>query len=776
MGLGLNIGLNALTTAQQSLDTIGHNIANANTPGYSRQRLSLSTETGVFSGGLRLGAGVRADDLIRSSDLFVQRHMVRQHSSLELVMSRRTAYGDIESLLAEPGGVGLGLAFNTMFERATDLVADPSEPLLRTGFSESALAFTERFRDLAGRLGDISLTASEQAAGMAKEINALGQKIAELNVEIASNEAGGRISADLRDRRDEALQELAKFADITYLESASGTMQVQLSGQMFVGSGGASEITTSPAEGGGANFYIEGVGEPIPVRSGKVGGMSEVVGEIMPEFIEKLDALAREIILGMNREHTTGVPSEGGHTLLRGTSKITDIDGDGDLLDGVLSQLDIPFEISDGELYVHVQKVGSDNLQTYKIEIDAQNETLGDFMDKLDAVPGLSVRLDTGGHVEVRAHSDYMFDFSRRMDAHPDNAGSFGGTQASLSSSVEGPFTITVGDDLDLVGSAGAFTVTLDPASYANPNSVTAQELVDSLNADPQMNAQGMRAVRSGDRVVLQSLAEGSAASFSVTGGSLATELGFALGAVNGQDLGVEVEFSGSYSGSENERWELTAVNNGTIGTTAGLQVEVHDENGELVTTLEVGADYQPGEALEVRDGVFVSFSFGDISASDGDSLVQNVIADSDTSDVLVGLGIGSLLTGHDSATINVREDLLVHPSRLALSTTGVSGDAGTVEGWLDFENQHIETIDSSVSSYYASLVAGIGYDAQAAEDSLEVETIVMSSLEIKRDQVSGVNVDEELVSMIQFEQAYSAAAQYIQVVRQLGEELMRII
>src|SRR5262245_66413539 len=101
--IGLNTGLSALLSARYMLDTIGHNIANANTPGYSRQRVQLGSASPLQLGQLLLGTGVDAGRVQRSVDELLQRRIHGQHSLMGSLSTQQSGLASFESLFAEPG-------------------------------------------------------------------------------------------------------------------------------------------------------------------------------------------------------------------------------------------------------------------------------------------------------------------------------------------------------------------------------------------------------------------------------------------------------------------------------------------------------------------------------------------------------------------------------------------------------------------------------------------------------------------------------------------------
>src|SRR5262245_30912385 len=150
--IGLNTGLKALLASRYMLDTIGHNIANANTPGYSRQRVQLGGSLPVQLGNLLLGAGVDAGRVQRSVDELLGRRIQAQRSVAGSLAIQRGGLGEIEALVAEPGENGLGSLLDGFFASVSQLSTAPADPILRTGVVQSSDALTARFRELARSL------------------------------------------------------------------------------------------------------------------------------------------------------------------------------------------------------------------------------------------------------------------------------------------------------------------------------------------------------------------------------------------------------------------------------------------------------------------------------------------------------------------------------------------------------------------------------------------------------------------------------------------------
>jgi flagellar hook-associated protein 1 FlgK len=324
----------------------------------------------------------------------------------------------------------------------------------------------------------------------------------------------------------------------------------------------------------------------------------------------------------------------------------------------------------------------------------------------------------------------------------------------------------------------GPLSIQFAAGDFADISAATPEEIVAVINADGAAIANNLRAVAVGDQVFLQTAAGGAGESFSIQGGAAAAALGWAGGTVvSGSDLSATVVVGGSYTGAANDLLTFRPTMDGTVGDTDGLQIEVTDSNGVVVTTLDVGADYTPGTELGLGNGLTVSFGYGDLSATQNDAFVEHVIADSDTSDVLVALGLNSLLTGSSASDIALRADIDADPAALAASATGAAGDNGILLGLISLQNRSLGELDgATLGAAYGDMVGNVGFDIGSAQNAWGVEQFLANSLATRREQVSGVNLDEEMVRMIQFEQAFGIASQFIQVVNDINDEILSLV
>lgn len=775
--LGLDIGLRALLTSQAALDTAGHNITNANTPGYSRQTLDVSSATGVRIRNLLLGAGVQADTVRRTMDELVHQRLVLQTSSLARLDARLDVLSQAEGLFGS-ADTGISARIRDFFAGLSTLSTAPEDPALRGSAVQSAGAVAREFNELAGGFTGLASDTLARLDARVGEFNALAERIHELNRQIVSTEGSGVSANDLRDQRDQAVRALAELVDARAISDPHGSVRVLVGGSLLVSSAGASELSLAKEPDGSVHLELAGSSRELEISGGAIGGLLQGYRSTLPQLSAELDALARQWIFETNRAHSTGVGLDGPFRRLDSAYAFQDQDGDGSVTDELLANSGLPFDARSGELTVNVTDLATGAVEKHVIAIDAAQTTVGDLLAELDGLAHLTASLDGQERMQVYAAPGYGFDFSARLDPDPDAVGSFGGGKASLGSGAAGPFALADGDTLDLVGPAGPFTLTFDAADFAQIGQASAAEIAAVINADPNAQANGIAAAEVGGRLFLQTAGSGAGESFTVASGSVLGAFGWsAATTVTGSDVAASVAIGGSYTGAANDQWTFVPSQDGVVGTTPGLQIHVFDSSGARIATLDVGAGYVPGDELAVTEGVTLRIGFGTLSASENDAFALDVQADSDTADLLPALGLNALFTGTDAASMELRADIAADPDLLAASATGASGDAQTLLALLALDEQPVPALGgATLSSSFADLMAGVGLEIGDAQSTRETEDFLLQSLQARRDEVSGVNIDEELVQIMAAEQAYSAASQFIRVQVQVTDELLSIL
>jgi flagellar hook-associated protein FlgK len=782
-GFGLGAGLRALTAARLGMQTAGNNVANANTAGYSRQRVELAASMpfGV-NGSYQIGSGVDVLGITRITDQGLETRLAMQLGMVGAAELEHSRYSAIEGILGEPDG-GLSGSLANLFGAVGRLGTDPADRALRGGVVQAGTQLSQGFRLASQRLDSLAGGTFDEVRGLVRKVNGHADAVARLNNQIISAEASGAAANDLRDTRAQHVRELGKLLDARTIERSSGSLDVLVGGSLLVAGDRASGLNVGKDGNNRTKITVGSSAAPTQIREGRIASLLRQESTSLPGITDRLDQLARSTILEWNRLHSTGMPSSGPFGSL--TSAYGAIDGDGDGMSGdeFLSQSGFQFDVQQGDLYVAVTDKATGSMQRTRLRIDPNTMTLQDVASRISGIDHLSASVDPAGRLRISADSGYGFDFSPRVDQDPDGLGTFGGTSPTIGTQNAGPFdlsgqtfpvsfTVTTGSATSPTNT----TVTLDVADFVNSSAVTAEELAAAINSD--LGSAGS-AIAVGGRLVIKS-SQGSSASqltlANVGAGTALGALGLSTTTAIGRDHAVEIRAEGTYTGSQNQQFTFVPQSDGLIGQTPDLRVRVLDGAGNLVTTLNIGRGYEPGSALDLGNGIQVSFGAGAISATDGQAFSMDALADSDTSDILVALGMNAFFLGSTAADIAVNPDLLATPDRLAAGIGTADGDAGNLNRLLGLRGLDLDDLEANtLEDFYADLVGDVGFRAAASTSDLTAQTQLMQQLEAERESLSGVNLDEETVDLMRFQQSYEAAARFISVVQQMTDTLINL-
>jgi len=232
---GLNIALQGLMAQRMALDVSAHNVANANTDGYSRQEalmqatppFTVPTANRLVEAG-QLGTGVQVSQVRRLRDDFLDYQIRGQLSALGGWQTLQDTLSQIEALVNEPSDTGLAVALSNMWAAWQDLSANPDSYAARAVVVQSSSVLADALRTGSAQLSQLRDQVGQAITMKVSDMNTWLQQIASLNDQIVKVQAAGDQPNDLRDQRDLLLDRLAQAARITYQEQADGSVKVWL--------------------------------------------------------------------------------------------------------------------------------------------------------------------------------------------------------------------------------------------------------------------------------------------------------------------------------------------------------------------------------------------------------------------------------------------------------------------------------------------------------------------------------------------------------------------
>lgn len=354
----LEIGIRAVRTQRQALHVIGHNIANVNTPGFSRQRAVLTTTLPQGE----MGTGVKVESVDRIRDEVVDFYIRSENPKLNKWKAKLKNLEEMEILFNEPSDNSIGKILNDFWDSWSDLANNPENGAARANVREQGEAICDAFRTLYQNLRDLQEKIDEEIKTDVDHLNSIINQIADLNKEIEKVELGGRAHAnDLRDKRDLLLDELSELTGFEYEEMKDGTIRIGVHGQLLVSKGVVSPFIAEAGENGFLEVKWEDSGERVAITTGKLKGLMEIRDEVIPRFLSGLDSLASTLIDEVNTLHRQGMG-------LDGTSKVEGWKDFSGSLDS-----DGSFEING----VNIQVAAGDDLDAIIAKINAEKDTTG---------------------------------------------------------------------------------------------------------------------------------------------------------------------------------------------------------------------------------------------------------------------------------------------------------------------------------------------------------------------------------------------------------------
>lgn len=307
---GIETASRALRAFQQSLDTTGHNIANVNTKGYSRQVTQLvNTVPSQEVAGklLNIGTGVAVNQINRIRDQFLESRRHTASGEQGKSEGNLSSLERVQSLFLDTQGVGISGSLDKFFNAWSALGADPTNTSLRYQILSAGRELTTKFSSLNAEINGLDANIGKQITQTLSDIQSKANRIAELNIEIKKNIAQGGSPNDLMDERDEAINSLAQLVDIKTHAASDGTLGVFVGNFTLVDQVGARTFPATP--NAAANSVNDG-NMDWAIQGGRLRGLFDSRNHL-DRLSDDLDVLANTIRDQFNAVHSTGFTSTG---------------------------------------------------------------------------------------------------------------------------------------------------------------------------------------------------------------------------------------------------------------------------------------------------------------------------------------------------------------------------------------------------------------------------------------------------------------------------------
>ncbi|PCJ59671.1 MAG: flagellar hook-associated protein FlgK [Planctomycetota bacterium] len=476
------IGLSGLRSNLAAIETVGHNIANANTEGYSRQRVNLTPRKADVNGSFTTGRGVKVATIERISDSFLEGRVRKETSLLNNLTQNANTMKEVEFVLNELSDEDLSSKLNDFFNATQDFANNVDDNSTRVSLLEQGESLASELRRLHGTLSQVQSSLDSNLGLEVQNANAIISEIANLNANIIQIEAGGfgtTVANDLRDKRDVSLTKLSKIMALEVVEESNGAALVSSAGQVLVAQGVANNLEASQVEiNGNIKNRIQFInGISFEIKGGRLESFVESRDVTIEGFKDGFNLLAGQLIFSLNQIHSTGRGTEG---LEKTVSEHHVFDPNLALNKtgySISNNKEI-FQIKNGSFDIVIEDTSTQVERRFTINVDlngiGKETTMNDIVNQLNIVPNIKAEINSQKKLVIEtnnSNSRFRFDedssnFLATMGIHS----FFSGTDAA---------TIKVNEDLKKTPSllSGA----LSTKEGDNSNAVKITQLRDQL-------------------------------------------------------------------------------------------------------------------------------------------------------------------------------------------------------------------------------------------------------------------------------------------------------
>jgi len=413
----LNIAASSLKTQQKAMDVVSHNIANVNTPGYSRQTADLATIASEKIGGLNLGRGVGIMNVRRVVDPIIAQAQLNNNAQLAYWNTTHTGLSSVENVFGSLQSTGLASALDGFFLSWKQLANNPQDHGQKLNVRAKSSVLVDSLNNMKQQISTVQTNTDANIDQSIIKTNQILDNIASLTVQINRQEAGNQgvigQANDLRDQRDQAVRDLSAQIPVQQVNTADGGLLLQtLGGELLVQDGNARHLARgSSVTGTFASIVMQDNSTPIDqsLQGGQLGGMINLRDNKMGTYIQKIDSIAANLIFSTNQIHanTASTSHQSALTSEQTVNPAIALDAAGQLA---------PFaaQIKTGTFKLHVyDSTGAATPQGgTTIAVTAGVTTMNDIVNAITAVSGTTAAIDATGHLSITATGTNTFSLS----------------------------------------------------------------------------------------------------------------------------------------------------------------------------------------------------------------------------------------------------------------------------------------------------------------------------------------------------------------------------
>ena len=720
--------LSGLNVAQRGLATVGHNIANVDTPGYSRQRVDQVARVPQFTGAGYVGQGAQIAGVERVYDSFVNSQIRTSQATASRLDTLHDLSSGVDRLLGDPSG-SLAPAMQEFFGAVQDATVDPSSIAARQALLSGAEGLVERMIALDQRLETQTRTLEQRMESVIGEVNVIAANVAEMNQRIveAEGRAGGKPANDLRDQRDELIRQLAERIDIQATEQRNGIVNVSVAkGQLLVAgsTAGTLSLTDGAYDPSRRDVGLTAAGNTViiseQIAGGELGGMLQFRGQVLEPARNAVGRIAVGITEDVNTLHRLGQ----------------------DLEDQPGGDLFRPLAASAASVFSHS---GNTSATPATLEVginDSASLTTSDYVLSLNGTSYDLLRLSDGATTTLAAFPGGIAEVDgMRLQI---TAGAMADGDSFLIAPTRfaiGEMDVAVTDPRDLALAAPVRTVT----GAANIGTASISEA--TVNSPDNSLAVTFNTPSTTFDVV-----------DTTTGATLAAGVSYVTGAThtyNGVSFTLSDGATLPAAPAAGDRFDIVRgvaqPDTGNAGNAGISATTVSAPDANLTDPVTITFD-NPATSFTVT-GATTGTPVTTVPYTPGDPISFN------------------------GWTVNIVGTPAPGDSFQVVRNVGGVGD--NRNGLAIASLQERATLDGLTASYgeaYGQTVSRVGARTAQAESARDAQFAVMDQLNEARASTSGVNLDEEAANLLRYQESYQASAQMIRAADELFQTLLGVV
>ena len=304
IGSVLNMARSGMAAQQAAVQTASQNISNAQTAGYSRQRVEMATSLPtVFPYG-SIGTGISIQGITRARDTLLDATYRTDAGAASNADTTASALTQIQSMFGEPSDTGLSAALDKFWSAWNDVASDPSNTAAKSVVREAGANVASTLNRFAAQLDRIDQDNRQGMSADVAQVNELSTQIGAMNKEIISAESNGHTANDLRDSRDRLVDSMSKLVGGQVVERSNGSVAVYVGGRMLVD--GTTVKQLGMTNGQPPTVAYVGGGNPLTDLGGSLGARIDLSATKVPSVLGRLDSLASGLATTVNAIHSSG--------------------------------------------------------------------------------------------------------------------------------------------------------------------------------------------------------------------------------------------------------------------------------------------------------------------------------------------------------------------------------------------------------------------------------------------------------------------------------------